>query len=143
MYRSRKTIKLYNPQQNKKQIEENKRNCPFCAPLDRPSLEETPYNRVIKNKYGYEYWEYMHVADHLMIVPQRHVEKLSQLNDEEKIDTINVIAKYEDLGYNVYARENTSAVKSVPHQHTHLIKTANRKAKIYLYLSRPYFIWRR
>ena len=143
MYRSRKTAKTYNPQQTKKQLVSNQVDCPFCPPLNEVVVEETAHNHSMHNKYSYQYWEFMHVLDHLMIVPRRHVERLSELTDEEKIDTINVIAKYEDLGYNVYARESTSAVKSVPHQHTHLIKTANRKARIYLYLSRPYLIWRR
>jgi len=85
----------------------------------------------------------MEVTDHLMIVPKKHVESLHDLTSKEKIDIIDLIATYEKKGYNVYAREKGNATKSVPHQHTHLIKTKNKRASFVLYLRKPYFLLRK
>ena len=82
----------------------------------------------------------MDVTDHLMIIPKRHVDSMSDLSKEEKLDLINLMADYEAKGYNVYSREKESNMKSVVHQHTHLIKTKNNKAHFVLYFRKPYFL---
>ena len=37
---------------------------------------------------------------------------------------VDLIEEYEQIGYNIYARAPASVIKSIQHQHTHLIKTA-------------------
>ena len=95
---------------------------------------------VTVNAFGYQYWELMDVVDHLMIVPKRHVLALGQLTEKEKQQFMDLIVRYEAKGYNMYAREGGSAMKSVPHQHTHLIKTNNRVAKLAVYIKKPYLL---
>lgn len=143
MYRSRKSSKKYNPTKTYKHLKAGKQTCPFCDINNREVLEQTKYNAVIRNIHQYQYWEFMKVTDHLMIIPLKHVESLHDLDNKAKIDLIDLIAKYESKGYNVYAREKDNSVKSVPHQHTHLIKTENRKASFVLYSRKPYFLFRK
>lgn len=142
MYRSRKAIKNYKPEATMKEQRSGSGSCPFCF-LENNTLKLTKHNAVIENTYGYQYWESMHVVEHLMIIPFRHIESIQDLTDQEKIDTINLIAEYEAKGFNVYARERDNTHKSIPHQHTHLIKTANQRASFVLYIKKPYILWRR
>jgi diadenosine tetraphosphate (Ap4A) HIT family hydrolase len=143
MYRTRKSTKKYNPSKSHKKLRSGEKKCPFCSLDGREIIAKTPHNIVLKNLYEYQYWEFMKVTDHLMIVPLKHIESLGDLSTPAKVDTIDLIAAYEAKGYNVYAREKDNAVKSVPHQHTHLIKTENKRAKFMLYLRKPYFLFRR
>ncbi len=140
MYRNRKTTKKYKPTESRKKIESGRKPCPFCQNIADTALEATKYNYVVENIYAYQYWEFLNVTEHLMIVPKRHIKSLGDLSDDEKVDTINLMAKYENNGFNVYARQELNVMKSVPHQHTHLIKTDNRRAKLFLYLKRPYLV---
>lgn len=143
MYRTRKSTKKYNPSSTRKNLRSGKQACPFCDLGDREVVAQTSYNVVLKNIHPYQYWEYMKVTDHLMVVPKKHIESLRDLTNKEKVDTIDLIAAYEAKGYNVYAREKDNATKSVPHQHTHLIKTENKRASIVFYLRKPYFLFRK
>jgi ATP adenylyltransferase len=97
---------------------------------------------VVKNIYGYTVWELMDVQDHLMIMPKRHVESIFEFTKQEKTETIELIAEYEKKGYNTYARARDNIIKSVPHQHTHLIKTKNKHARFFIFSRKPYFIWK-
>jgi len=72
----------------------------------------------------------------------RHVESLSELNDKEKIEMIEVLAKYEKQGYNIYAREKDNKIKTVPHYHVHLIKIESKKPRAFLFIRKPYFTWK-
>lgn len=98
---------------------------------------------VVPNRYPYHFWEFMSVTDHLMAIPKRHVESLHELDKDEQSEIMGVFADYQARGYNIYAREAGSPAKSVPHQHTHMIKTNNVRARLYFYLRKPYFLFRR
>lgn len=140
MYRSRKTRKRYNPTKQFKSLTSGEEKCPFCEISSETIVKKTRYHSVIKNIYSYQYWEAMNVLDHLMIVPNRHIETISELNKTEQAALIQLIADYEKQGYNVYAREKANTMKSVPHQHTHLIKTNNKRASLYFHSRRPYLV---
>ncbi len=140
MYRTRKNTKAYKPASQKKKLEAGIKACPFCNPKAREIVEQGKFSYVTKNTYGYQYWEFMGVADHLMIVPKRHVEGLSDLNSAERNEIMDTISRFEAKGYNVYAREKNNPVKSVPHQHTHLLKTDNRLARFAVYFKKPYLL---
>ena len=75
-----------------------------------------------------------------MIIPKRHVEKLSDFTDEEALELVRMSAKYEAEGYNVYARSLDNIGRSVLHQHTHLIKTDSRRTKAIFYIRKPHFL---
>ncbi len=53
---------------------------------------------------------------------------------------MTLIGKYEAKGYNVYARGIGSISRSVAHQHTHLIKLVEKRAKIYVHVQKPYIV---
>lgn len=143
MYRSRKVVKLYDPQVTRRRLRQQEDDCPFCTLAHETLLVSTANVRLVQNKYAYQYWDFMKVTDHLLLVPARHVESLGQLNAEERREVMNILAEYEEKGYNVYARSVVSTIKSVPHQHTHLIKTDNIRAKFLFYLRKPYLLFRR
>jgi ATP adenylyltransferase len=98
--------------------------------------------RVMANKYPYEYWDGRNVVEHLLLAPKRHILTLSELNNDEKIEAINLMAEYEANGYSVYWRSQTNESRSVPHHHTHLLKLNNRSVRFVFYLKKPYFVWR-
>lgn len=116
--------------------------CPFCEqPGNDDVLEQTRYSFVIKNQYPYDLWEGMSVTEHLMVIPSRHVRSLGDLKVRELQDIIDLMARYEARGYNVYARAVGSSQRTVPlHQHTHLIKTDNKKARAFLFWRTPYYL---
>lgn len=73
-------------------------------------------------------------------MPKRHVHTFDELSDAEKLDIMNIISKYESQEYNVYARASKNKQRSVGHQHTHLIKTGYKHARVSLNIKRPYFL---
>jgi diadenosine tetraphosphate (Ap4A) HIT family hydrolase len=143
MYRTRKTHKTYNPDKSEKQLRSGRKACPFCDFTDDNMVRSGTHFFIVKNIFPYQFWEFMTVTDHLMIVPNRHVESLHELDKVERIELMDLIGEYQEKGYNVYAREAANTSKSVPHQHTHLIKTDNRRAKFFLYVHKPYLLFRR
>lgn len=92
------------------------------------------------NRVFYDIWEYRDVEDHLLLIPNRHVRSLNDLNKQEQAEIIQLIGEYEDKGYNVYARAKDSTMRSVGHQHTHLIKTKHRIARFSLFIKKPYWL---
>lgn len=137
MYRYRKHYKQYEPNPTVDP-------CPFCTLTNREILDETETALVIRSEFPYDLWEFREVTDHLLLIPKRHIAKLSQLTGKEKAEVINLMGKYEQLGYNVYGRSEKSVSKSIPdHQHTHLIATTDKKARLGIYLRKPYWLFKR
>ena len=143
MYRTRKRIRQYNPRRTRKQLNLGTKACPFCVLPDKQIVETGKSMLVIKNIFPYQFWDFMKVTEHLMVVPKRHVDSISQLNRDEKHELIEVLADYQGRGFNMYGREKGNVIKSVPHQHTHLLKCDSKTAKFYLYLRKPYLLIRR
>ena len=116
-------------------------DCVFCI-IEKGNdqlVEETVGFKVIKNIFGYSLWDGQRVTDHLMITPKKHSNSLANMKPNEKVEYVDLIEKYEKLGYNIYSRAPSSIIKSVVHQHTHLIKTEGRPMRLVLLLRRPYF----
>lgn len=115
--------------------------CPFC---DRKTLQkpifETDSFFVIQNRTPYDLWELHDVIGHLLVVPKKHVESISELSDAEIVAIMRKIAEYETEGYNVYMRGAHFMRRSVGHQHTHLIKAADKEPRFSLFLKKPYFL---
>lgn len=116
--------------------------CPFCdhARIKERIVAETEHAFIVPNRTFYDLWEFRDVTDHLLVLPKRHVRSLADLNDAEKLDIMIIIGDYESRNYNVYARSIDSIQRSVPHQHTHLIKTTDKKPRAALVLNSPYFV---
>ena len=136
-YRKSKNQKLY-AAHTKKAKKSNV--CQFCE-LNSKSDQVVSIHKhfkVIKNIFPYDNWDARDVYDHLMITPIAHTESLSTLGDEAAIEFVKLVSSYESKGYDIYARSPESTIKSVPHQHTHLIKTGGKKHKAVLHLQRPY-----
>lgn len=119
--------------------------CDFCHPITHANniITETTHAFVIENRVHYDQWELSRVIDHLLVIPKRHVLHLSELNAEERADIMDIIADYEgNKHYEIYARSPVSVTRSVPHQHTHLIKTDHRPKRGLIFFKKPYILWR-
>jgi diadenosine tetraphosphate (Ap4A) HIT family hydrolase len=114
-------------------------SCSFCD-INKGHdqfIEATKFFKIIRNRFPYTFWDGQGVSDHLMVVPRRHINSLTTLNDKEKIEYVTILQKYEEQDYNVYARAPLSVMKSIVHQHTHLIKTNGTVNKFVLTLRKP------
>lgn len=117
-------------------------DCPFCTIKDNDScyIEETSIFRVIRNIAPYSIWDGQGVSDHLLIIPKQHTDKLGNIKDVAAIEFFGLINKYEEQGYNIFARAPISKMKSVVHQHTHLILPNNKHINFILYFRKPFYI---
>lgn len=84
-------------------------------------IEIRKYFAVVENMFKYDIWDGNEVEDHLLVVPKRFVESVSEFSEEEREEYWQILADYESKGYAFYARAPLSKRKSVRHQHTHLI----------------------
>jgi len=135
----RSTMKSYKKQRSK---DKQAGVCPFCDLTGERIVEATDLCVVVPNLTKYDLWELHKVQEHLMVIPRRHVESLDELTTEEMLDIMQVIAKYERRGYNVYARGVGFVRRSVKHQHTHLIKVSNKSPKFTIFFTKPYWLFR-
>jgi diadenosine tetraphosphate (Ap4A) HIT family hydrolase len=115
--------------------------CDFCGiTKDSPRvIEQTKSFQIIHNDYPYSLWDAQGVIDHLMIVPIKHIDDLGAMTKDEKIEFVDLLTKYDDKGYNIYARALSSAVRTIGHQHTHLIKTTGKIKSFFLMFKKPFF----
>lgn len=115
--------------------------CTFCKEVGGGNIiSENDTMFIIPNRVAYDMFEGRPVTDHVMVIPKRHVESLQAFTNEEKLDQMNIMGDYESRGYNVYARGVGSISRSVAHQHTHLIKLADKKPRIIFYAQKPYLL---
>ena len=139
MYHYRKTRKYY--EQKNRQDKSYDEDCSFCrSSTHEKTIDQNDTMFVVANRVSYDVFEGKGVLEHLLMVPKRHVESFEELDDQEKIDAITMMGKYETNGYNIYARAVDSTTRSVKHQHTHLIKQEPRQASMLLYVKKPYMM---
>ena len=98
------------------------------------------YFWVAQNNFPYSVWDGCDVADHVMIVPKRHIEGVHVFTAAERQEFIDIVATYEARGYSFYARPPKSTQKSVAHQHTHLIKNYGKTKKVQFSVEKPYIL---
>lgn len=118
----------------------DKNACIFCDVIKegKQVSEKTKHFNIIRNIFPYSIWDAQTVDDHLMIVPTKHSDNLSSTTSAEKVEYVDLVSKYEKRGYNIYARAPQSKIKSIPHQHTHLIKTKGDHKKMFFLIYKPY-----
>ncbi len=115
--------------------------CPFCDETTvAKAVAGNEHVYLVPNIVQYDLWELHDVTDHLLVIPRRHAKTLAELSKAERQAVIDVCAEYEAKGYGIYARGNGSVLRSVTHQHTHLIKTTNKMPRLTIYLRRPYWL---
>lgn len=117
------------------------KGCQFCAlqPGDSQFMLESTYFMVIRNRFPYILWDTKPVEEHLMLVPKQHTITLKNLTAEESQEYVAFISDYEHKGYNIYARSPGSSMKSVIHQHTHLIKLSpTRRRRLIITTVKPF-----
>jgi diadenosine tetraphosphate (Ap4A) HIT family hydrolase len=122
-----------------------KKSCPFCftGSHDRDVIEETKHLLLIKNIYPYDIFDDIPVSDHMLIVPKRHIVHISDYTAAENREFMQIVAKYDKKGYSLYARSDSNTNKTVIHQHSHLIRTKDRRIRFALFARRPYIFWYR
>lgn len=117
--------------------------CQFCELTNKDTqiIKETSSFWIIKNIFPYDVWDTAGVNNHLLIVPKRHVDSIAHFNDTESKDFVKQLATYEQRGFSVYARAANNSLKSVVHQHTHLIAIDNKIKKYILFSKKPRFLF--
>lgn len=97
------------------------RPCPFDKPLDQ--------ERILENKHAFlTYALAPYHPDHLLVIPKRHVLKISDITDKEMQDIDDLEKKgweiLRKLGYrsvSLVVREGTDSGRTVDHIHYHII----------------------
>lgn len=116
--------------------------CPFCS-IEQGHVQyvkETDRLKVIRNRIPYSIWDGQGVLDHLMITPKTHIDSLKGIDTDTALEYIDLLGDYESKGYNVYARTPGSSIKSVTHQHTHLLKLDGDNKRFVLVLRKPFYL---
>lgn len=114
--------------------------CQFCEINESSDqlVSMTDNFKVIRNIFGYSIWDSQKVADHLMIIPVQHTDTLADISAAASKEFLETISTYEQNGYNIYARAPVSNMKSVVHQHTHLIKLGGKRVRAFVHVKKPY-----
>lgn len=112
--------------------------CVFCTGHNEKLIEDHQQFKVIRNIFAYSLWDGQKVIDHLMITPKAHIDSVASFTQEMVPEFHKLMSTYESKGYNVYLRAPTSKIKSVTHQHTHLIKTEGAAKQVILHSRKPY-----
>ena len=141
MHHYRKTIKKY--QQLARQDKVAGISCGLCEAIDpKAIIDGTDGLMVVQNRIPYDVFDGLETTgEHYLIIPKRHVESIAEFTDTEKLEMIGLIAKYESLGFSVYARSTANIHRSQPHQHTHLIKLATKAPKFLFTSEKPYMLF--
>jgi diadenosine tetraphosphate (Ap4A) HIT family hydrolase len=116
-----------------------KKICVFCE-IEKNGdevIKKYPFFMVITNAFPYTIWDSTMVAEHLMVVPRRHIESMSKFTKEEIAEYHKITSEYENNGWDIYTRGVSATMKSIPHQHTHLIKSTGQKIKGLVYVETP------
>lgn len=114
--------------------------CIFCEGLGEARLITTSNFKVIKARFAYSIWDGQWVYDHLMVIPLQHTDTIAHFSEKIVVEYHKLLGEYEQQGYNVYARAPTSKIKSVPHQHTHLIKTKGNTKNFIFLIRKPHYV---
>lgn len=81
---------------------------------------------MTENLYGYALWDGSPIEEHLLLIPNRHIDTISALEPSELAEWSQLARDYEHRGYSLYARAAQNKAKSVTHQHAHLVRVGDR-----------------
>ncbi len=113
--------------------------CVFCEIKKGSSeiVKTYPLFNIVTNAFPYTLWDSCSVTEHMMIVPARHIESMSSFTLDEVAEYHLIASDYKKKGYDLYARGLSSNMKSILHQHTHLLKTDGNKIHGLVYIEEP------
>ena len=96
--------------------------CPFCGDFsDHVIVKKSDHFMIVVNRFPYAWFDNQEVALHYMIIPLRHVDRFSYLNEDESREYMKLLALYHAKGYSVFTRSTVDKARSIPlHLHTHL-----------------------
>ncbi len=105
-----------------RQKSEDPKTCVFCDLTNNDIILKTNHTYLISNKYPYG-------GGHILILPRRHVSKISDLTTKERTDLFNVIdlstytldLMYNPDGYNIGCSVGRVAGGSISHLHFHVL----------------------
>jgi histidine triad (HIT) family protein len=109
-------------------------NCPFC---DRSIIER---QAVYRENGCIALLDYKpDIKGHVLIIPERHVERFEDLTADELIAMHKMIAKVDraersifgSTGYVLVQKNGIEAGQSVPHVHFHYLKMSHGDSKIW------------
>lgn len=118
--RSRKVQARY------KKYRDKHHGCTFCQIGKKDNgneiVDETKHFWVVTNLFPYEIWDSKPVVSHLLVVPKEHFHGLDEMTRSERATLIEILDRYEKRGYSFYGRSPKNTMRSMEHQHTHLIE---------------------
>ncbi len=99
--------------------------CPFCPGSPQKEAQTFYEDELVFGFYPHKPL----YENHVLVIPQRHVERLEDLSDEEMTALFHLIQKIHEkvflpLGltnYFILQKNGKSAGQSVPHAHIHMI----------------------
>jgi ATP adenylyltransferase len=112
----------YKQSKDSRKKSEDPKTCVFCDLSDNHIILKTKYTYLIANKYPY-------AGGHVLVLPKRHVSKLSELTTKERTDLFNIIdlatytldVMYSPDGYNIGCSVGKVSGGSVYHLHFHVL----------------------
>lgn len=118
------------------------KTCDFCAMNEgHPQfVRQTKHFKVIRNRTPYSLWDEQQVLDHLMVVPIQHTAKVGDLGGEAAGEFVELLGEYDAAGYCMFARALNASVRSMVHQHTHLMKLNGKKRTVLFMLCKPWYV---
>lgn len=114
--------------------------CGFCDPAQIKIIGETELFWIIQNRMPYDLFDGVPVEGHLMIAPKAHRTGIAELTAAEKLEYVDLLAKYEAINYSVYSRGIGNVTRTAGHLHTHLLLLQRKRVSALLYLSKPYMV---
>lgn len=120
--------------------------CAFCNfDTDQPDdiIEQTELFTIVACMFSYDVWDSYPITEHLLLVPRRHVLSIHDYTPDEQRAYMELLMKYDKNGYTTYARSHADKTKSVPHQHTHLLKLGETPVRHMYYSRKPHVLWYR
>lgn len=116
--------------------------CSLCQAVeDWQLLKETETMRLIKNRAPYDVFDGIPTTGrHYLVVPKRHVSRINELSDKEKLEMMNALAEYEAQGFTIFSQTMNSINRTQEHLHTHLIELSQQRFHFLFYLAKPYLL---
>lgn len=110
-------------------------DCVFCRDGYLEGRAVTGTNKiftVVEALAPYDFWDMKKVKKHLMIIPNRHISSLHDMNEKESKKYADMTKDYAKKGYDIFVRNHSSKVKSITHLHVHCFKTEEIRQKVLL-----------
>lgn len=107
---------------------ENKgETCAFCNLPNWQIIKKYNNFIVAKNRFPYKDWFGHKIINHIMIIPNKHIEWFDEFLKTEINEYIKIISEYERKGYSSHTKTKLDPTRSITHFHTHLFKIVDNQ----------------